>query len=267
MLYGYVVLVVLLLTCPLDAIEEHAVFRDMKLFLDANPAPGNQAYEEIDLPSVGAMFSVQMFVPGAAGMQTLGFSVEFVLLGDGETSRTMQLESGQAFDGTALTLENTNGRVNAMLISRPTIPVSGYIGTVMWQVTRKLENTDILIGYRGSMGDPANDVDFADFLKFTTNFGKVGPVPTDPFCSGQDVITITETVTVHDTVYVETGETPQLRRGRDMLGFWHFGLGLSAEGPAAVRQGFIFGWLIEPDDPIFQGEYTVIGAASDGSIA
>ena len=71
--------------------------------------------------------------------------------------------------------------------------------------------------------DLDGDVDFADFLLFSNNFGKTGPVPTStPTQPTERIVTVT--VTVHDTVYISSGGSgsPQEERAQEMLGFWQF---------------------------------------------
>ena len=73
--------------------------------------------------------------------------------------------------------------------------------------------------------DLDGDVDFADFLLFSSNFGKTGPVPTSTPTQPTDRI-VTVTVTVRDTIYISSGSggsgSPQEERAENMLGFWQF---------------------------------------------
>ena len=101
------------------------------------------------------------------------------------------------------------------------------------------------------------DVDFADFLIFTENFGKTGPVPTSS--SGQPTERIV-TVTVRDTIYIESGGTPQEERAQNLLGFWKF----RANG-LSLDYHYLMGHIFH-DQPLDDGELAVIGSDKDGVI-
>ena len=94
------------------------------------------------------------------------------------------------------------------------------------------------------------DVDIADFLTFAENFGKTGPVPTRP--SGQPTERIV-TVTVHDTIYIESGGTPQEERAEKMLGFWQF------KGGTLFTEYYVIGH-IDYDNPDDDGEIPYFGS-------
>ena len=96
------------------------------------------------------------------------------------------------------------------------------------------------------------DVDFADFLIFTENFGKTGPVPTSS--SGQPTEPI---VTVHDTIYIESGVTPQRERAEKMLGFWQF------KGGTLLTEYYVLG-QIDPEITLNDGEISVFGSTHLG---
>ena len=284
-----------------EAVQEHSVFRDMRLVISFT---GDHVYPlvKIDQPEAGRTFTIYMFVPEASGLQTQGFEVGFGFLSSLHMFHFMEFLYGEAYDGSALFIDEEYPTVTALLLSKPTIPASGYIGSATFKILEDLPEGDRwILAWHASMGDPDTnqndpldcigatltltgtpryivasipgdldldgDVDFGDFLIFTDNFGKTGDPPNVPEPE-------TVYITVTDTVYVDRGtaDTPQMARARAMLGFWHFSLALGPDQPNPIDTfaGFLFGRIIHPDPeewPELKGEKVVMGASWDGSIA
>ncbi len=284
-----------------SAVQEQSVFRDMRLVLSFYDDADNPLLE-MSAPNVGQSFTIYMFVPEAAGMRSVGFQVNFQFLNLRNMYRFTTILNGNAYDGSALFVNEEYPQVSALLVSKPTIPASGFIGSVTFKVLEALpEGNRWIFSGHASMGDPDTnqndrlntddgllkligkpqyvvasipgdldldgDVDFNDFLIFTGNYGRVGDPPQVP--EPQTVY-----VTVRDTVYIDRpgADTPQMARAHFMQGFWHFGTAFSADQPHLIDTfgGFLLGEILHPDPdeyPELKGEKVVMGAAFDGSLA
>ena len=131
----------------------------------------------------------------AAGKQTYGYEIELDLPGKTFSDYIGSI-SGTSFTDTPLRQTPDRPILSALLISTPAVPENGYLGQIDLQVTNPLEAETTLIvktalmaglnGQRDSL-DVSNavitvtiisgdfdgdlDVDFADFLAFTSVFG------------------------------------------------------------------------------------------------
>ena len=220
-------------------VQEYSVFRDMRLVLSFTDDP-EFPLERIDQPKVGQTLTIYIFVSEASGYETSGFKVEFGFLLLGNMYRFMEILSGEAYNGSALFADEEYPMVTALLLNKPTIPTSGYIGSVTFKILEDLPEGDRwIIPLTASMGDPNTnqedklnlnhallrltgaplyvvasipgdldldgDVDFSDFLIFTGNFGRTGDPPGVPEPK-------TVYVTVTDTVYVDRGDIAEIVR-------------------------------------------------------
>ena len=99
--------------------------------------------------------------------------------------------------------------------------------------------------------DLDGDVDVADFLIFTANFGKTGPVPSQT----------PTTVTVRDTVYVDRDlESPERKRAENLLGFWKLPYSI---GTTVFDDYYILGHI--SGQPFTDGELPVWGSDDFGT--
>ena len=272
-----------------EAIQEQSVFRDMRLVLSLYD-DAKRPIREMDAPKVGQTFTIYMYVPEASGMRTTGFEIEFGFLSTLRMYQFMVILNGEAYDGSALYADEQYATVTALLLGKPAIPASGYIGSVTFKILKDLPEGDrwILVQH-ASMGDPETnqrdvldvvgayliltgapryiaasipgdldldgDVDFSDFLIFSSNFGRRGDPPTVPEPE-------TVYVTVTDTVYISGSANEHPKSGASLLGFWSFGFGIgSAE---AIRLDFVFGKIISDED---SDVIVALGVAHDGTIA
>jgi hypothetical protein len=161
-------------------------------------------------PRAGETIEFQLFVPLAAGKQTLGYNLEFSARG----FDFLEFFSifGRDFSGSPIVITQNEPVATAILISRPTYPSSGYIGTITLTALRDVPpGTQVFLTGRTALADvnSAEDlldvseaivdlveedfveaipgdldlngsVDFSDFLVFAANFGRSGPPPTPP---------------------------------------------------------------------------------------
>ena len=242
----------------LSASSIQGVFVGLPLQLDTqleSPAV-NQNVLSLPPQNPGDVFHLQLFVPAAAGSRSFGYNVEFDLIGK-PYAEYLTLPTGETWDGTKLRPTEWPA-VSALLLSTPSIPGNGYLGTVEISVRKGLEEGAILVVKSASMADPSADSDpldvstagivfttavdpipgdidldgnvsFSDFLILAGNYGKTGPKPS----GGGQVITRTVVVhdtitvlhTVRDTIYVQADtpltDTP-VSRAEKLLGFWRF---------------------------------------------
>ena len=171
-------------------------FEGLQLHLDTQietPAAQNNKLI-ISEQQAGDTIQFQLFVPMAAGKQTYGYEIELDLPGKTFSDYIGSI-SGTSFTDTPLRQTPGPPILSALLISTPAVPENGYLGQIDLQVTNTLETETTLIvktalmaglsGQRDSL-DVSNavitvtiisgdfdgdlDVDFADFLAFTSVF-------------------------------------------------------------------------------------------------
>ena len=171
-------------------------FEGLQLHLDTQietPAAQNNKLI-ISEQQAGDTIQFQLFVPMAAGKQTYGYEIEFDLPGKTFSDYIGSI-SGTSFTDTPLRQTPDRPILSALLISTPAVPENGYLGQIDLQVTNTLEAETTLIVKTASMAglsgqrdslDVSNavitvtiisgdfdgdlDVDFADFLAFTSVF-------------------------------------------------------------------------------------------------
>ena len=145
--------------------------------------------------TVGDTIQFQLFAPMTAGEQTYGYEIAFDLPGKTFSDHIGSI-SGTSFTGASLRQIPNRPVLSALHISTPTVPENGYLGQINLQVadTLKAETTLIvkaalMAGISGQQDslDVSNavitvtvisgdfdgdlDVDFTDFLAFTSVFG------------------------------------------------------------------------------------------------
>ena len=104
--------------------------------------------------------------------------------------------------------------------------------------------------------DLDGNVDFTDFLLFSKNFGKTGPVPTrTPTQTTERIVT----VTVRDTIYLQSSGSPQEERAQKALGFWQF------QTEKFFTQYYILGH-IDYEEPNGDGELFYFGSNQFGTL-
>ena len=174
-------------------------FAGMQLHLDAQIETPAEQNNKLFIPeqTAGDTIQFQLFVPMAAGEQTYGYEIELDLPGKTFSDHIGSI-SGTSFTGTSLRQISNRPILSALLISTPTVPANGYLGQIDLQVTNTLEAETTLIVKTASMAglsglqsaidvssavitvtviahrgdfDGDLDVDFADFLAFTSVFG------------------------------------------------------------------------------------------------
>ncbi len=292
----------------ISAIEPYGVFFGLRLVFDANLDTGYDSVTTHPVPRAGQTVTIQLFVPDAGGKQSLGYQVEFALAGK-DILEHLELQGGTTWDGTQITVRKSESLAAALLLNAPSYSSSGFLGTISFRVKKDLSDGDALIASSASIGnllhendaldistaflafsnrvelidgdfDLDGDVDFNDFLKFTQNFGRTGPVPTPPaplirvvtvqdtivetqidtvitvqydttYVTVRDTIEITKT----DTVYFATDESPQRQRAELLLGFWTFHYRITILWDDNYLMGDI---RPDPDDP--DGELYVFGS-------
>ena len=218
----------------------HEAFVGMPLELDAKietPAV-NSKIQALTPKNIGEIVEFQLFVPAAAGKSSVGFNIEFELVGKTFLNNFSQL-TGTAHDGTTLLSISGKPVVSALMLSKPAFPSTGYLGTVRMTVTGPITEGNVLRIKAATIGDvnadgdvltvsnalitfsnntppiPGDidldgDVDFFDFLTFTKNYGRTGPKP-----STQEktiIVSVRDTVQIvkHDTLYITRRDTVRL---------------------------------------------------------
>ena len=172
-------------------------FEGLQLHLDTQIETPAAQNNKLIIPEqiAGDTIQFQLFVPMAAGKQTYGYEIELDLPGKTFSDYIGSI-SGTSFTDTPLRQTPDRPILSALLISTPAVPENGYLGQIDLQVTNPLEAETTLIvktalmaglsGQRDSL-DVSNavitvtiisgdfdgdlDVDFADFLAFTSVFG------------------------------------------------------------------------------------------------
>ena len=172
-------------------------FEGLQLHLDTQietPAAQNNRLI-IPKQQAGDTIQFQLFIPMAAGKQTYGYEIELDLPGKTFSDYIGSI-SGTSFTDAPLRQTSDRPILSALLISTPAVPANGYLGQIDLQVTNPLEAETTLIVKTASMAglsgqqdslDVSNavitvtiiagdfdgdlDVDFADFLAFTSVFG------------------------------------------------------------------------------------------------
>ena len=172
-------------------------FEGMLLHLDTQIETPAAQNNKLIIPEQTASDTIQLqlFVPMAAGKQTYGYEIELDLPGKTFSDYIGSI-SGTSFTGASLRQTPDRPILSALLISTPAVPENGYLGQIDLQVTNTLEAETTLIVKTASMAglsgqqdslDVSNsvitvtiifgdfdgdlDVDFADFLAFTSVFG------------------------------------------------------------------------------------------------
>jgi hypothetical protein len=159
----------------------------------------------VPLIGPGQSVEVQLFIPGAAGDKTLGYTLEF-----DEATLSLFTITGEDFLGAQLSGEPDKPVLAALLIGQPTIPTNGFVGTLTFIAKSQIEEGLIIRPSFASLAGPSaegdeldlsgaaimftadhyvaglvgdldrdGDVDFRDFLAFAVNYGKSGPVGTE----------------------------------------------------------------------------------------
>ena len=172
-------------------------FEGMQIHLDTQIETPAVQNNKLIIPEqiAGDTIQFQLFVPTAAGKQTYGYEIELDLP-DKTFSDHIGSISGTSFTGSSLRQTPDRPVLSALLISTPPVPANGYLGQINLQVTNALETETTLIvktalmaglsGQQDSLDvsnavitvaiisgdfDGDHDVDFADFLAFTSVFG------------------------------------------------------------------------------------------------
>ena len=172
-------------------------FEGLQLHLDTQIETPAAQNNKLIIPeqTAGDIIQFQLFVPMAAGKQTYGYEIELDLPGK-TLSDYIGSISGTSFTDTPLRQTPDRPILSALLISTPAVPENGYLGQIDLQVTNTLEaettlivKTALMAGLSGQQDslDVSNavitvtiisgdfdgdlDVDFADFLAFTSVFG------------------------------------------------------------------------------------------------
>jgi hypothetical protein len=202
-------------------------------------------------PRAGETLEFQLFVPLAAGRQTLGYNLGFSATGI-DFLEYFSI-SGRDFSGSPIVVIRDEPVASAILISRPTYPSSGHIGTITLTALRDVPpGTTVFLTGRTSLADvnSAEDlldvsqatvdlvdvdfvpvipgdldlngsVDFSDFLTFASNFGASGPVPSPIIprtILARDTVIVRDTLTVSNTSFVrDTIEVERVVTQRDTI--------------------------------------------------
>ncbi len=172
-------------------------FEGLQLHLDTQIETPAAQNNRLIIPEqqAGDTIQFQLFVPMAAGKQTYGYEIELDLPGKTFSDYIGSI-SGTSFTDTPMRQTPDRPILSALLISTPAVPENGYLGQIDLQVTNPLEAETTLIVKAASMAglsgqqdslDVSNavitvtiiagdfdgdlDVDFADFLAFTSVFG------------------------------------------------------------------------------------------------
>ena len=172
-------------------------FEGLQLHLDTQIETPAAQNNKLIIPeqTAGDIIQFQLFVPMAAGKQTYGYEIELDLPGKTFSDYIGSI-SGTSFTDTPLRQTPDRPILSALLISTPAVPENGYLGQIDLQVTNTLEaettlivKTALMAGLSGQQDslDVSNavitvtiisgdfdgdlDVDFADFLAFTSVFG------------------------------------------------------------------------------------------------
>ena len=172
-------------------------FAGMQLHLDTQIETPAVQHNRLIIPeqTVGDTIQFQLFAPMTAGEQTYGYEIAFDLPGKTFFDHIGSI-SGTSFTGASLRQTPNRPVLSALHISTPTVPENGYLGQINLQVadTLKAETTLIvkaalMAGISGQQDslDVSNavitvtvisgdfdgdlDVDFTDFLAFTSVFG------------------------------------------------------------------------------------------------
>ena len=172
-------------------------FEGMQIHLDTQIETPAIQNNKLIIPEqiAGDTIQFQLFVPMAAGKQTYGYEIELDLPNKTFSDHIGSI-SGTSFTGATLRQTPDHPVLSALLISTPVVPENGYIGHIDLQVTNTLEAETTLIVKTASMAglsgqqdsldvsnavitiaiisgdfDGDHDVDFADFLAFTSVFG------------------------------------------------------------------------------------------------
>ena len=172
-------------------------FEGLQLHLDTQIETPAIQNNKLIIPEqiAGDTIQFQLFVPMAAGKKTYGYEIELNLPNKTFSDHIGSI-SGTSFTGATLRQTSDHPVLSALLISTPVVPENGYIGHIDLQVTNTLEAETTLIVKTASMAglsgqqdsldvsnavititiisgdfDGDHDVDFADFLAFTSVFG------------------------------------------------------------------------------------------------
>ncbi len=174
-------------------------FEGMQLHLDTQIETPAAQNNKLFIPkqTAGDTIQIQLFVPTAAGKQTYGYEIELDLPGKTFSDYIGSI-SGTSFTDTPLRQTPDRPVLSALLISTSAVPDNGYLGQIDLQVTNTLDAETTLIVKTALMADLNRqqssldvsnavitvtiitligdfdgdlDVDFADFLAFTSVFG------------------------------------------------------------------------------------------------
>jgi formylglycine-generating enzyme required for sulfatase activity len=229
----YLLFLLMIVPAPLVGISNLGEFLNAPLFLDTqieSPATNSNSSKSAVLKA-GDTLKFQLFVPDAAGKQTLGFNIEFALPGKDITNYFSE-PSGTSWDGSPLSPSQGQPVITALLLAAPTVPSGGYLGTVELIAQQDLAEGDILTIASATMADPSTDndrldvsnaailftdrvepvdgdfdldgdVDFIDFLNFARNFGHSGPAPT-PI---PQTLIVRDTLIIRDSTFVTVFDT------------------------------------------------------------
>ena len=119
-----------------------------RLLLDTKIETPAQNNNVLELPEkqAGDTIQFQLFVPGAAGRQIQGYTVELALRGKTFGSYIDDV-SGSDLNGSALLSRVSatgNPTLSMLSVSAVSIPASGYMGQVNLSVSRALTSSDVL---------------------------------------------------------------------------------------------------------------------------
>ena len=242
-----ILLALMLITAsPLFGKSSLGEFINAPLFVDIqieSPATNNNVSKSPVLEA-GDSLKYQIFAPATAGKQSFGFNIQFALIGK-ETTKYLSEPTGTLCDCSSLSPTFGQPVISALLLTSPTIPSNGFLGTVEFTMLQNLSEGDVLAIVSATMADLSRDndaldvsnasvqftnqvdpvdgdfdldgdVDFLDFLNFAGNFGHQGPVPS-PRIAETRIVTIRDTFfeskidtisqTIIDTVYFAVVDT------------------------------------------------------------
>lgn len=216
-------------------------FDGARLLFDAQSEDNaeNNTVRTLPLLAAGTEFEVQVFVSDQSGFATKGFDIALERM-NGDFGDLFEIVSATAFDGAALTISGNS--VTALLISAPSIPSSGHLATITLRTVAAVPETDAVLirsatiidgntrpdpldltqgsivftqstyveGVLGDL-DRNGEVNFSDFIVFAQNYGKTGPVPSDPLAIAvaPAIITVRDTLvqTRRDTIFETIRDT------------------------------------------------------------